>query len=520
MWLTIFRVSRPYRFLLLVVGALAVARTLPAAGICAPGHILVCFKPVARELLVADSIEGQLTVLNARLGLPAGARLSETPLTQINRARRGANGRAARPHLDLDRFLYLRLPPDLTVAECIRRLQHHPLIDYAEPDWIGTGAETIPNDPGFADQWHHRNVSNPSASIRTPPAWDITRGSSNVLVAVLDTGLAELPEFMGRTVPGYNFAYTNEVTLDDHGHGTQVAGLLAASANNGVLVAGVDWHCRIMPLKVFDSRNMGFYSWWAQAIDYAVSNGCKVINLSGGGAEFSRAVQRSITNAIARGVIFVTAAGNNAATNLSFPGYLREPITVGATDAQDQRAHLSNSGPQLDLVAPGMDVVTVGLTGEPSLAQGTSFAAPLVSGVCALLAALHPNLTQADARLLLCAGADDEVGGPADTPGFDTCHGWGRLNALNSLLLATTRVDKIRHADGVTELSWRGPANAAGKRPFQVERKSSFTEAWLPSTGADAFRFGADRIWWSEDRNQSVETDATGFYRVGLRPLP
>src|SRR5262249_10280458 len=160
------------------------------------------------------------------------------------------------------------------------------------------------------------------------------------------TGLADnLPEFTGRSVPGYNFAYTNEVTLDDSGHGTAVAGLLGANANNGVLGCGVDWHCRLLPVKVFDFTKTGLYSWCAQGIDYAVSNGCKIINLSAAGSEFGRTVQRAITNAIAHRVIFVTAAGNLGDTNLGFPGYLKEAITVGATDAQDRRAYFSNSGP-------------------------------------------------------------------------------------------------------------------------------------------------------------------------------
>lgn len=497
------------------------APTLTADPPCAPGHVLACFKAEARAELNAATQEDYLLALTARLGLPAGARLIETPLAHLNRAGRRTHGRATGPTTpDPGQFLYLSLPPGLTPAECVRRLEAHPLIDYVEPDWIGTGAETIPDDPGFADQWHHRNGLTSSASIQTPLAWDITQGSSNVVVAVLDSGLADLPEFAGRTVPGYNFAYTNEVTLDDNGHGTQVAGLLAANAGNGVLGCGVDWHCRIMPLKVFDANNKGLYSSWAQAIDYAVSNGCKVINLSGGGTEFSRAVQRSITNAIARGAIFVTAAGNDAATNLSFPAYLKEPITVGATDAHDRRAFFSNAGPQLDLVAPGLDVVTVGLTGEPEIARGTSFSAPLVAGVCALLVAVRPGLTQADARLLLCAGADDEVGGPTDPPGFDPAHGWGRLNAFNSLLLATTRVDAIRRTNAVTELSWRGPANAATKRPFQVAFQSALKTPWMVSTQANAFRHSADRIVWEDDVRPAVAAGEAFFYRIQLRPLP
>lgn len=525
--ITSFAFFEFYRGQLLLFTLLALL-SLPQSGdsatalnaVCASNHILVRFKPETQTLLPPVDAATQGSFLIARLNLPAGAELQETPLARMARPKRQFVSSTEQERLNLDYFLYLRLPPGLSVSECLERLQNHSLLEYAEPDWIGRAAETIPGDPNFADQWHHQNAIKPSASIQTPLAWDITQGSTNVLVAVLDTGLADLPEFAGRTVPGYNFAYTNEVTLDDNGHGTQVAGVLAANANNGALGAGVDWHCRIMPVKVFNESNQGFHSWWAQGIDFAVANGCKVINLSGGGPEFGRTVQRAITNAIARGVIFVTAAGNNAATNLSFPGYLREPITVGATDAQDQRASFSNTGPQLDLVAPGFDVATVGLTGELEYVRGTSFAAPLVSGVCALLAALRPDLTQADARLLLCAGADDEAGGPADTPGFDPAHGWGRLNALNSLLLATTRVDAIRHTNGVNELSWRGPANATSKQPFQIVFQTALNTPWLVSTQTNTFRYTADRIVWRDDARSTDASGETRFYKVQLRPLP
>jgi subtilisin family serine protease len=314
---------RRFRTILIPVALLFFAQGQGAAAaepFCAGNHILVRFKPEARALLPADALPGQLNALRQRLNLPEGTDLQEPALVRSLRQKRKGLSPLSPDRVDLDSFFYLRLPPGLGVTECLRKLENHPWLEYAEPDWIGRAAETIPDDPDFAQQWHHTNPLKPSASIQTPLAWDITRGSSNVLVAVLDSGLAGLPEFAGRTVPGYNFAYTNSDTLDDNGHGTHVAGVLAANANNGLLGAGVDWHCRIMPVKVFDSSNHGFYSWWAQGIDYAVSNGAKVINLSGAGTEFGRTVQRAITNAIARGVIFVTAAGNLGQTNLGFPG--------------------------------------------------------------------------------------------------------------------------------------------------------------------------------------------------------
>lgn len=485
---------------------------------CSTNHILVRFKPQVASLLPDAASTQQLSSMLAPLGLPRGAELRETPLARHFRSRPAAHSRRRHDPVDSRHFLYLRLPPGFTTDECIRRLEAHPLIDYAEPDWIGAAATTIPSDPNFVDQWYHQNSTQPSASLQTPLAWDISRGSSNVLVAVMDSGIMPLPEFTGRLVPGYNFAYDEADTTDDVGHGTAVASILCASANNGYFGAGVDWHCRIMPIKVFDELNTGFYSWWAQGIDFAVSNGCKVINFSGGGSAFGRTVERAITNAIAHGVIFVTAAGNEGGKVLGFPGSLDASITVGATDRNDQRAEFSDSGPQLDLVAPGEDIITLDLDGGTWIDSGTSFSTPMVSGVCALLAAVRPNLTQAEALQLLTAGAEDQVGGATDFPGFDEEHGWGRLNAYHSLLLATTHVDQIRRMNNHVELSWASPANAGSRQPYQVEYKSALGSGWIPLTNSAAFRYEAGRTVWSDDGAETGIATSSGYFRVRLRP--
>lgn len=496
-------------------GVLEVANAGPAPRF-ATDHVLVCLKPGVYAAASVRAGADPLSALAGRLGLPAGAELLEPPLLGLLRNPRRPAASMTREPLAATPFLYLRLPPGSSVGECLHGLEHHPLVDYAEPDYVGCTA-VVPSDPNFADQWHHQNPLKPSASIQTPLAWDITQGSSNVIVAVLDTGLADGPEFAGRTVPGYNFVDTNDVTLDDNGHGTQVAGVLGANPDNGVLGAGVDWRCRIMPVKVFDHSNLGYHSWWAQGIDYAVGHGCKIINLSGASTEFGRTVQRAITNAIARGVIFVTAAGNLGATNLGFPGYLRECLTVGATDSQDSRALFSNSGPQLDLVAPGVDLPTVGLSGGLEFVRGTSFAAPLVAGVCALLAAVQPGITQTEAQWLLCAGAEDQVGGDTDPPGFDPQHGWGRLNAFHTLLLATIRIDQFGFTDGGMELSWTSPANARSRQPYRVEGTTVFGGKWTSLPGT--FRYGVGRTQWIDGSSPVGAGDCCRYYRVVVRPL-
>ncbi|MCI0744829.1 MAG: S8 family serine peptidase [Verrucomicrobia subdivision 3 bacterium] len=321
-----------------------------------------------------------------------------------------------------------------------------------------------------------------------------------------------LTEFSGRCAAGYNFAGGNANAGDDHGHGTAVAGVICANVNNAHQVAGVDWHCRLLPVKVLDANNSGLYSWWAQGIDYAVSRGAKVINLSAGGSSANSTLTRAITNAIARGVIFVTITHNHGAGTITFPGNLADSITVGATDRSDQRTPFSNYGPQIDLVAPGTNIATVGRAGGLQYWWGTSFAAPQVAGVCALLCAVNPTLNQRQARSLLCLGAEDRVGGTNDAPGFDNYYGWGRLNAYNSVALAQTKIDHASVANGALVLSWPNLSNASNRQPFRVEYQPLGGTNWYPC--AATFSYSTNRTWWT---NANLREVRGACYRLRLR---
>jgi hypothetical protein len=360
-----------------------------------------------------------------RLGLPPGIALHSM-------RRPPANVTADDAVPDLSRPAVLHLNGKATVAEALARLQHHADIEFAEPDYVSTGGAR-PSDPNYSLQWHHQK-------IQSEAAWNISTGSSDVLVAVLDTGVnVGLAEFFDRLVPGHDYVNNDAIPADDYGHGTAVTGVLAANANNNWLVAGVNWRCRIVPEKVLDSSNHGFYSWWDQAIYDATDAGAKVINLSAGGSSDSAATVAAIDYAISHGVIFVTITGNDSAGTIQFPGRLPQCITVGATERDDTRASFSNYGPAIDLVAPGRDIYTVGKDGGLEYWYGTSFAAPQVAAVAAIVAGLDPTITQQKMEKLLCATAQDGVGGASDTPGWDQYFGYGRLNARNAVQLAATR---------------------------------------------------------------------------------
>jgi thermitase len=461
-------------------------------------HVIVKFKDTA----LSPAIEGrdnEVARLNRKLALPRGATLRES-----------AWGKTKRVAAD---FMYLDLPPGLSVADCLGRLKKLPEIEYAEPDGIGHGGgELIPTDLDFVFQWHHRNTVKPTASSHTPEAWTITTGANTTIVAVLDTGInTTLGEFSRRLVPGYNFVSNTTDPSDDHGHGSAVSTVLCGNANNALGGAGVNWNCRLMPVKVLNEVNYGLYSWWAQGINYAVANGAKVINLSAGGTGSSIALTTAINNAIAAGVIFVTITQNDGTGVITYPGNLADPITVGATDQQDRRSTFSNYGSAIDLVAPGTAIHTIGRHGTLEFWNGTSFAAPQVAGVASLLCGLNPNLKQADIRALLCSGADDRVGDATDTAGFDIYYGNGRLNAYNSLLLAQTQIDQITTAGAGLSISWTTPANAATRKPYEIFFRALNQTTWTRVASADAITYqGAQATW-------TTPSPTPGLYQVAIR---
>ena len=498
-----------YLLTLLALAASVAAERFEPGRTHASSHVIVKFKQTA--LAESETAPAQLTRLQRSLKLPEGARLEEPAFTKMRRARAAA-GQQIPAASD---FLYLHLPPGLSVEAALDHLKKIADLEYAEPDGIGRGggaSTIIPTDPSFNSQWHHRNTTKATATIHTPEAWTITTGSSAITVAVLDTGVnTNLIEFAGRVVPGASFVTDVASPLDDHGHGTMAASTVCANANNGAGGAGVDWNCKLMPVKVLDQNNYGLYSWWAQGINYAVANGAKVINLSSGGSGSSAPLTGAINNAIAAGVIFVTITHNDGTSIITYPGNLTSAITVGATDRDDVRCNFSNYGSAIDLVAPGLDIYGMSMNGGIEFWYGTSFAAPQVAGAASLLAAIRPSLNQSQMQTLLRAGAEDQVGNSADVPGFDVYYGAGRLNIYNSLLLAQTQVDQISTADGALTLSWPTPPNASSKKPYEVYFRTLEANTWTRVATTNFITFTPNRASWS------TNAPPAGLYQIAVR---
>ncbi len=345
------------------------------------------------------------------------------------------------------------------VPHACERLSALPEARSVEPDWVGEGGFTV-NDTYFSSQWH---LDDPDGhSIQAAAAWDITRGSASIVVALLDTGIdAGHPEFTGRVLPGMNFVKEtpdSDVTAD-HPHGLYTAGLLAANADNAFGVAGVDHRCRILPVKVLDQFNKGTVFNLVQGITWAVDSGARVLSMSLINFPETDSLREALQYARDNGVVLVSCAGNGGAgdADVSWPGASPLCISVGATGHDDKRAAFSGTGQALDLVAPGKDVVTVAPDGThdgKALFSGCSAATPIVAGIASLLLSVDPTFTPEEVQDLLERGADDGVGGADDPPGWDLGYGWGRVNAQRSLLLAGTRfVRGDCNADGQVDLT-------------------------------------------------------------------
>jgi len=305
----------------------------------------------------------------------------------------------------------------------VRALQSRPEVEFAELDEIVPPADLIPNDPWYANwEWHLRK-------IQAPTAWPTTEGSSNVVIAILDTGVDGTHEDLAsKLVPGWNVYDNNSDTRDVNGHGTLVAGTAAASSNNAVGVASVAWGCRVMPVRISDISGYGYFSTMASGLTWAADHGARVANLSYR-ASTSSTVASAAQYFQSKGGVVTVAAGNEG----TFEPSLDNPylLTVSGTDSNDLLYAWSNTGNNMDVAAPGSAFTTVN-GGGYSAASGTSIAAPIVAGVAALILSANPNLTGDETQTILKQSADDL--GPA---GWDTSYGWGRVNAARAVAMAS-----------------------------------------------------------------------------------
>ncbi len=306
----------------------------------------------------------------------------------------------------------------------------HPAIHFVEPDDLVVHGLYTPNDPDFS----HSSRAYAQGRINLFQAWDYHQGSSDVVIAVLDTGIAIThTEFVGRIVPGTDFVNGDAGPNDDHGHGTHIAGIIAANIDNGAGLAGVCPGCMVMPIKVLDENNLGAWSTIAQGIMYAVDNGADIINLSLGSTQSSQTVKNALQYAHDHGVLIVAAAGNQGSSDPFYPAAYPNVVAVAATDQRDERWPLSNYGDYIDVAAPGDNIYsTAAVDTDPPNGYGsmggTSMAAPFVAGLAGLLLSQEPSRT-ITAVVEIIQGSALDLG----ETGKDRLFGHGRVDAGRAL---------------------------------------------------------------------------------------
>lgn len=272
--------------------------------------------------------------------------------------------------------------------EALAALEDSPAVEYVEPEVVLQAADVSPNDELWPQQWGPKRV-------HAPAAWEATRGSAKVVVAVLDTGVdAGHADLRGTFVPGYDLVNNDANPSDDHGHGTAAAGVIAARTNNGTGQAGICWNCSIMPVKVLGKNGSGTTSAIASGIIWAVDHGARVINMSLGGTGTTQALADAVAYATRKGVLLVAAAGNNGSTTRFYPAAYPDVVSVAGTTSSDGRYDWSNYGEWVRFAAPGCNVAPDAGGGYVNFC-GTSSATPIVSGIAGLAYALEPKLTKA-----------------------------------------------------------------------------------------------------------------------------
>ncbi len=353
-----------------------------------------------------------------------------------------ANEALAR-RIGLDRYYRASTPQGTdtpAMAADLRRFGD--LIERVDVDVLG-GVALVPNDTDFNKQWGLRNVGQvvdgvagvPGVDINIMPGWNITVGDPDLILAVLDAGMSPHVEIAARMIPGKNVAAdpdnddTSDVCIS---HGTHVAGIAAATGNNSQGIAGVDWSCMIMPVKVLTSCT-GPESYVAEGIVWATDHGADVINMSLQYTTGSTVLHDAVIYGYESGVIMIAAAGNKNLTQMAYPAEWPETIAVGAIDNVGARwyeapAVGSNMGLELDVMAPGVDVWSLSGTTQYKYLTGTSMATPHVSGTVCLLQAIHPDITS-DQVMQIIEHTSVDLG----EAGFDVETGHGLLNSFSMI---------------------------------------------------------------------------------------
>jgi len=448
------------------------------------------------------------------------AQLTKQEKRLLQRSRRAG---AWRQVPALDRIYLLELEEGQDLAAALAAFRQDPSVEYAELNYLLYEHKT-PSDSYFSVQWPLENTgqmypesgsyNHPpgtvDADIDAPEAWDIFTGSADLVVAVIDTGVdyahrdiddnmwVNEAELNGTTgvdddnngfvddIYGYDFYNRDGDPMDDRGHGTHCAGVIAAETDNLQDIAGVCWQTQIMAVKFLGAGGSGTTLNAVKSFYYAVANGADVCSNSWGGGPYSETLAEAIDYAASQGVILVASAGNYNTSNPEYPAYYGPMIAVAATNSNDDKASFSNYGSWVDLAAPGVDVLSLRSSlassyyGTPYedymlILSGTSMSCPHVAGACALLIGANPTLTRDDVYDLLMTTGDPIATG--------ICLSDSRLNIWNLLQEAVPAQGRVQFpqdeyscADEVSVILADGDLAGQGSHSVTIETIGGDTE--------------------------------------------
>jgi subtilisin family serine protease len=358
----------------------------------------------------------------------------------------------------------VRIKPSASLDARLATYRARPDVVYAEPNYIATTSLTAPNDPSFSAQWSLGAINAVGGWSTYPGSYTSTGG---VPIAIIDTGVyAAHPDLSAHVLTSLGANCVSGTcsgsasSADDFGHGTHIAGIAAASTNNGAGIAGVAISSPIIPIKALDNQGSGSYAAIANGILWAAAHGARVINLSVGGPGYDATLCNAVASAISDGTLVIAAAGNDGVNTPEYPAACPGAVGVAATSSTGGSPAWSNYGsPDVFISAPGVDVYSTMWPGASQLGttcgqqlycslQGTSMASPHVAALAALLFGENPARTPAEVKLILAQTAQ-KIGGvtyaadPYGTCNGCTWHAWYGYGLIDAQAALSPGVTKL-----------------------------------------------------------------------------
>ncbi|WP_071460857.1 S8 family serine peptidase [Bacillus massilinigeriensis] len=328
-------------------------------------------------------------------------------------------------------FSLIQVPKGTSLQKAAKELHHLSNVEFVEPNYRAEAAFT-PSDPDFKKQWYLQKLN-------TAKAWDASKGSRKITVAVIDGGVQiNHPDLAGKIVAPYDMVSRRTKITPDM-HGTHVAGIIAASSNK-LGGSGVAPNVKIMPINVFSGNDAEMYD-IADAIIYAADRNANIINLSLGTPSYSYIVDYAVQYAWKKGALIVAASGNESTKEITYPASLKNVLGISATDSQDRLAYYSNYGSYIDFAAPGDRIFSTVPGGSFGYMSGTSMATPVVSGTAALILSKNPFFSQAQIINTLKKSAID-----LGKKGWDRYYGYGRIDIGAALGKTPEAISSIKQS--------------------------------------------------------------------------